>query len=157
MSSSNSIRSVVVTVDVGSSSVRCIAYDVTGYDQNSGPYSIVPVTSSSQKRRSVRPSSGRIILDSEQDGTAHGSSVDGLLDTIDRCVTDVLESLPKTAAAAATADSLLFQVVAVGFSTFVMNLVGVDDCGRIVGATASVSYACSHAPEVHAEVEHLQR
>jgi gluconokinase len=48
-----------------------------------------------------------------------------------------------------------YKVTAIGFSTFVMNLVGVDRHGHLVGDEATLSYACQTA-EVNAEVEDLK-
>lgn len=49
-----------------------------------------------------------------------------------------------------------FSVIAVGFSSFTMNLIGVDENGVPIGEEASMSYACNSA-EVLEEVEHLKR
>ena len=48
-----------------------------------------------------------------------------------------------------------FRIVGVGFSSFVMNLVGVNGLGVPVGEEASISYACNTA-EVAKEVQSLQ-
>jgi gluconokinase len=129
MKSDGTQQSVIVAVDVGSSSIRCSAYDATNYNV---------VASSSQQRRSVHPGTGRIILMDDTSG-------ESLLDVIDGCVDDVLRQLLQGE----------YKVTAIGFSTFVMNLVGVDRHGHLVGDEATLSYACQTA-EVNAEVEDLK-
>lgn len=48
------------------------------------------------------------------------------------------------------------DIVAVGFSSLVMNLVGVDAEGIPVGDEATLSYACN-LPQVATKVKELQR
>jgi gluconokinase len=142
-------RSVVLAVDVGSSSVRCSAYDVIDY---------TVVASSSQQRKSVDPGTGQIILfNTAIDHDAEGKNNINLLDVIDTCVDDVLRQVLVLQPSKPATQECFYKVVAIGFSTFVMNLVGVDDRGLLIGHEASMSYTCSQSPEVNAEVENLKR
>ena len=90
------------------------------------------VATSSRKVRCVEPQSGNVILE-------------GLLETIDECVDHVLDQLESN-----------MLVRAVGFASFVMNLVAVDCDGKLVGSKATVTYACS-TDLVAKEVEKLKR
>ena len=56
-----------------------------------------------------------------------------LLDEIDSCIDEILNKLDEHSV-----------VVGLGFSTFCMNLIGVDNRGRIVGEEATLSYACNN-------------
>jgi sugar (pentulose or hexulose) kinase len=149
-------RSVILAIDVGSSSVRCTAYDagavVSADDSDRSDRdkstddpadSLEVLASSSQARRSVHPSTGQIALEND-DGTT-------LLDIIDMLVDDVLRKLQEKCRTSS------FQVIALGFSSLVMNLVGVDRNGKLIGDSASMSYACSSTAEVIAEVQDLKR
>jgi sugar (pentulose or hexulose) kinase len=129
--------SVILAIDIGSSSIRCTAYDVS--NQASHQYRFV--ASQSQSRRSVQPRTGQIVL-ANNDGTT-------MLDDIDVLVDQVLSQLQS-------ASNNTYNVIAVGFSSFVMNLVGVDVHGQLLGDHATLSYACSRS-EVNAEVKHLKR
>jgi hypothetical protein len=129
--------SVILAIDIGSSSIRCTAYDVS--NQESHQYRVV--TSQSQSRRSVQPGSGKIVLLNDNSTT--------LLDDIDVLVDQVLNQLHSVT-------NVTYNVIAVGFSSFVMNLVGVDVHGQWIGDHATLSYACSQS-EVNTEVKRLKR
>jgi sugar (pentulose or hexulose) kinase len=58
-----------------------------------------------------------------------------ILMTIDQCIDNVLSSLRPSMSD--------YRIDAIGFSTFVMNLIGVDENGEPVGGTATCSYACN--------------
>ena len=118
---------VVLALDIGSSSVRCSAYTISDKI----------VAHASQERRSVLPNSGYIALQSD-DGS-------GFMDDIDQVVDEVLRGLSEE-----------YKVCAVGFSSFVMNLIGVDCHGNPVGDDATMSYACQ-TEEVLTDVEKLKR
>jgi sugar (pentulose or hexulose) kinase len=62
--------------------------------------------------------------------------IHGVLTAIDECIDHVLELLRSSL-------QNDYQVVAIGFSTFVMNFVGVDEMGKPVGEEATLSYACN--------------
>jgi len=143
---------LILALDVGSSSVRCSAYET-----HASSSSAVVVASSRRARRSVHLD-GRIAW--KQSGDDAGGDDDAsssLLDVIDECVDDVLEQLRMRRPDSDDDETITIQ--AVGFTTFVMNLVGVDRDGNVVGGEgdeSTLSYACQK-PEVNAEVEDLKR
>ena len=159
---------VILGVDVGSSSVRCTAYHYSR--KNNSSIDTIPVggCSSSIQRRSVEPITGMI-------------QTDGFLDAVDSTVEEVLSKLR----AKFECDERKFVVQAVGFSTFVMNLIAVNEQGKLIPLdknddmerkflskndaatkptdskryrntnTVSISYACN-AAEVHAECQRIR-
>lgn len=74
-----------------------------------------------------------------------------VLNAIDKCVDETLRILRHKMMTvdsaidegAVVAGAQTFRIVAVGFSTFVMNLVAVDIYGKPVGDVATCSYACN--------------
>jgi len=134
---------LILTIDIGSSSLRCCVYrfhPAASANVNT-ELQVMEGCGSSCVFRSVQPNTGRINL----------VDIDGktIFDKIDECVDDTLENLRSRM-------STPFDIVGVGFSCFVMNLVGVDEDGRIVGQEASLSYACN-TPEVADECCLLRR
>lgn len=114
---------IVLTLDIGSSSIRCGAYKVIGdskVERLEGCFA-------SRVLRTVEPNTGKIELRTE-----HGKS---LLDEIDAIVDETLENLRKYPTSA--------RVVGMGFASFCMNLIAVDASGIPVGKEATLSYACS--------------
>lgn len=77
--------------------------------------------------------------------------VQDVLNAIDTCVDETLRILRHkmmtvdfaSDEGAGVAGGQTFRIVAVGFSTFVMNLVAVDIYGKPVGDVATCSYACN--------------
>lgn len=128
---------LVLAIDVGSSSIRCTAYEVTSAG-DCDPFDVC--AASSVPRRVVEPLTGRILVCSDEDDQQN------LFDDIDQCVDEVLDQL-KTRPG---------TVVAIGFSTLVMNLVGVDERWNPVGNNATLSYA-RQSPTINQEVERLKR
>ena len=128
---------VILALDVGSSSARCSAYRILKDD----PTTVQALNDCSAQRkiRSVQPNTGKIKLTGEDCS---------LLDEIDACVDTTLQALRDNGES--------FQVVGLGFSTFVMNLVGVDKNGHVVGEEATISYACN-TREVANECRTLRR
>jgi sugar (pentulose or hexulose) kinase len=125
MSDGNSVIQVVLALDIGSSSIRCGAYEVTAKAQ------VKPLQDcfASCKVRTVEPITGKIELITE-----HGTS---LLDEIDATIDAALLKLRKFPEPT--------RVVGVGFATFCMNLIALDETGKPVGKDATLSYACSTA------------
>jgi gluconokinase len=126
---------VVITVDIGSSSVRCSAYslrDAEGRNEGGGLTNVQALDNcfTSRTVRSVQPNTGKIHLSASEN-----DSRKSLMENVDDCIDELLEILRQTQES--------FQVVAVGFSCFVMNMVGVDKEGSVVGEEASISYACN--------------
>jgi sugar (pentulose or hexulose) kinase len=126
--SSSDEQSIIVAIDVGSSSVRCSAY----HDNDNKELSVIDSTS--KEMRTVHPNTGKIQL--------------SVVETVDQCIDELLQKLDH--------DQDRYTVSAVGFSTFVMNLVGVDASGELIGEEATVSYACN-TPSVAKEVEKIKR
>ena len=131
---------VILALDVGSSSVRCSAYDCRDTETLPEVSRLRCLATSRRLRRSV-DFQGRIAW---KESTSCAS--DTLLDVLDECVDDVLKQLQGEK----------HIIMGVGFSTFVMNLVGVNRLGEMVGDDATMSYACQ-IPDVNAEVEILKR
>ena len=145
---------LVLAIDVGSSSIRCSAYRMVTSDDDGGSTSTLPgvVTSvegcsSSIKTQGVMPNTGKIGIYRENDGGDERC----MLDDIDTCVDVTLDKVREKY----DASNSSFIVSAVGFSTFVMNLVGIDCDGKPVGNDATLSYACN-APDVARECEAIR-
>ena len=160
---------VVLALDVGSSSVRCTAYKIVketnescNNDELISTTKVSPIhgcLSSSRALRCVQPNTGKINLEQSMSPTAtqevqekaSGEGNHTLLDEIDLCVDDQLQRLEQYFSSA----KIRFQVVGLGISSFVMNLVAVDREGNIIGADATCSYACN-TPEVADECKRLR-
>jgi gluconokinase len=146
MSSSSSVDTgvdrsqIIITIDVGSSSVRSSAYAL-----HSGGTLTPSMASASRPQRAVQPNTGKIILK----GVGNGPS---LMDLVDECIDETLGKLRELF----DRRDQDWEVVGIGFSTFVMNLVGVSVDGDVVGEEASISYACNSAA-VGEEVQALKR
>jgi gluconokinase len=135
---------VILSLDVGSSSIRCTAYSVDADPDNTNQPKLMAVCSSSTKARSVQPNTGTIRL-------AYGTET--LLDKIDQCVDDALKKLTKNQNQ--NHHPNVRRVVAVGFSTFVMNLIAVDKDGHVLGDKFTISYACN-TPAVARECQEIR-
>ncbi|GAX24985.1 hypothetical protein FisN_2Lh264 [Fistulifera solaris] len=122
---------VIIAIDIGSSSIRCSAYNELNI-----------MASSFKTTSSVKAVSGKISIQST------GALGKTLLDLVEECLDETLEKLDNM-------DETV-QVVAVGFACFVMNLIGTDKNGNIIGSEATMSYACS-SDEVANEVDALRR
>ncbi|KAL7466227.1 hypothetical protein ACHAXS_006516, partial [Conticribra weissflogii] len=143
------ILEIILAVDAGSSSIRCTAYervesknlddDGAGNDytnrtclerimsSNELPSPIIRALENmchTIQMASVVPNSGYIRIKE-------------VLAGIDECIDEVLRLLRLKFL------SQEYEVVAVGFSTFVMNLVGVNEFGEPIGESATLSYACN--------------
>jgi gluconokinase len=154
--SSDDVIQVILAVDVGSSSIRCTAYRVrTNTAAGSSPGSksdsqqqqqankVEPVSEDSfavRKIRTVETNTGKIMLTTE-DGT-------NLLDEIDWIIDECLEKLRNSLEE--------FHVLGLGFATFCMNLIALDEYGKPVGKEATLSYACA-TPGVADECRWLKR
>uniref|UniRef100_A0A7S4KBK2 Carbohydrate kinase FGGY C-terminal domain-containing protein n=1 Tax=Odontella aurita TaxID=265563 RepID=A0A7S4KBK2_9STRA len=143
---------IILSLDIGSSGIRCLAFHQKKPDADSPPAKLLCVLegcSSCSKTRVVEPGTGRILgLD---------ASESSLLDRVDECVSETLCALRERYKA--DSPSRGFAVIGVGFSNFVMNLVGVDENGTVVtgddGTTASITYACN-SMEVSVECHRLR-
>jgi len=156
------ISGILLAIDVGSSSVRCIAYRYKGtkYAIDTDP---IDGCSSSIQRAGVEPISGFI-------------QTNALVEAIDSTVDDVLS---KLRARFENNDEITMKVDAVGFTTFAMNLIAVDERGDLVllhrsddnfetqndsevpmtnatTTTTGISYACN-TPNVYKECQQLRQ
>lgn len=129
-------KEIILTIDIGSSSIRCAAHEVIGKNE---VVSFVDCHSV-RKIRTVEPITGKIMLKTEK-GTDLHEEIDGAID-------DVLFQIRNS--------SVDVQVVGIGFANFCMNLIALDMNGQPVGKDATLSYACS-SPEVANECELLKR
>lgn len=130
---------LIITIDVGSSSVRSSAYAL-----HSGGTLSASMASASRPQRSVQPNTGKIVLKGVGDSPS-------LMDLVDQCIDETLRKLREL-----FDRDQQWEVLGIGFSTFVMNLVGVSADGEVVGEEASISYACNSAA-VGEEVQALNR
>jgi len=155
----NDDSSIILAIDVGSSSVRCIAYQCCGTNTNTDP---MESCSSSIPRQGVEPITGTI-------------RTDGLFEAVDSAIDEVLWKLRRLVGSKDDG-KMNIKVEAVGFSTFVMNLIAVNDDGELVSfdqqnagddqddntnmttttTTVGISYACND-PEVQAECQRLRQ
>jgi gluconokinase len=146
------ISSIILAIDVGSSSVRCTAYQC--YGTNTDP---MEGCSSSIQRQGVEPITGTI-------------RTNGLFEAVDSAVDEVLSKLRRIVGLEDGGETTI-KVEAVGFSTFVMNLIAVNDDGELISfnqqnagnaeddtntTTVGISYACN-TPEVQAECQRLRQ
>ena len=154
---------MILALDIGSSSVRCSAFSTScspqndengggggGDDDSSVAVKALPGMTASRTVQQVQPNTGKILHLFPD----HDNGQPSLFDVIDQCVEETLECLRRRSAAD-VGGGRPFRIVGVGFSSFVMNLVGVNGLGVPVGEEASISYACNTA-EVAKEVQSLQ-
>lgn len=121
-------RSIILVIDAGSSSIRCISYELLDSSEEQSPIKAIEGMSYSVPMMSVSPNTGYIRIHE-------------VLDAIDMCIDEVLRLLRESA----PDESQNYNISALGFSTFVMNFVGVDELGQPVGDVATMSYACNRA------------
>jgi sugar (pentulose or hexulose) kinase len=124
-------QEVILAIDIGSSSVRCSAYSFRDNTVNC----------------LVGCSSSRLIQAAA--AGARKETIDLLLEYADCCVDETLEKLRQQ-----EQHNTNFRVVALGFSTFVMNLVGIDRAGNLVDG-ATLTYSCN-SPLVTRECQNLR-
>jgi gluconokinase len=145
---------VILAVDIGSSSLRCTAYQtkrIDGcHDESTSPFTLAATLdcAASSPRSSVQPNTGKILL--FDDNSTTDTTASSIFDTLDSLIEQVLIKLR-------TRIQDTFHVVAVGFSTFVMNLVAVQSkTGQLLGNDATVSYACNATDAIH-ECQHIRQ
>ena len=127
--------SIILSVDAGSSSIRCTSYALL--DSCSGRPEEVPLSSQSPIK-AIQGMNHSVQMMSVSPNTGY-IRIHEVLDAIDLCIDEVLRLLRQTI----TDES--YTITALGFSTFVMNLVGVDEFGQPLGDEATMSYACNRA------------
>eukprot|EP00978_Attheya_sp_CCMP212_P048251 scaffold493018_cov43-Attheya_sp.AAC.1 len=74
-----------------------------------------------------------------------------LFDEIDKCVDDTLMKLRRESIRC----EFSFQVVGLGITSLVMNLIGVDEKGSTLGSHATLTYACN-SPHVKEQCQRLR-
>ena len=122
--------SIILAIDTGSSSTRCTAYELRHEEGSNNEE--VSVTTPIIKDIGIHHS---IPLSCIIPSTGH-IRIHDILTSIDESIDNVLSSLRNSSMKS-------YQVVAIGFSTFVMNLIGVDEMGEPLDETATCSYACN--------------
>ena len=141
MKDSTEKEELVIALDIGSSSIRCIPYKTDGE-------SIVAINecSSSYKRASIQPNTGKIVLFDMDD--IHNTIIDNdsqsvgkrsIFDDIDKCIDETLGLLRSHY----NQVSIPFHIIGIGISSFVMNLIGINVRGEILGEKMTLSYACN--------------
>mmetsp|Transcript_24974 Transcript_24974/g.49747 ORF Transcript_24974/g.49747 Transcript_24974/m.49747 type:complete len:633 (-) Transcript_24974:93-1991(-) len=141
---------ILLAVDAGSSSIRCTAYerveskkqddDCAGSDVLKNRSSLERTTTSNSLPspiiRTLENVSHTIKMASVVPNTGY-IRINEVLAAIDECIDQVLRLLRLQFL------SQKYEVVAVGISTFVMNLIGVNEFGKPIGESATLSYACN--------------
>jgi gluconokinase len=162
---------IILAVDIGSSSTRCSPWVLqrslnedqvegsrAGKDGPSISFGVKPLAAafidgegdglmrSVRQVRAVHPNTGRI------------ASVPLLLDAVDEVVDETLERLRSMSSSSSSRPTTFaFEVMGIGFTSFVMNLIGVDENGKPVDDDkATLCYACN-TPEVAGHVRTLKR
>ena len=148
-------KRLILCIDLGSSSVRCSLFE---WGETVRPFRLddTATSSSSSASQSWEAVREGKILWWQNTATDADNQPLCLLDLVDQCMDQVLGG--KMLAAATTTSSKdddAPQIVAVGFSSLVMNLVGVDRDGQVV-PEATLSYACNDAT-VAQKVKELER
>lgn len=141
--SNESEAKLVIALDVGSSSIRCTPYHIT-----TTSVSALHGCSVAKQRASVHPNTGKIALLNPENGNLVEDQT--LFEDIDACIDDTLHLLRPHY------NQNTFQIAAVGISSFVMNLIGIDQFGLIVGEECTLSYACNSIDVVE-EISRLKR
>ena len=135
-------KSIILAIDAGSSSVRCIGYEYHGNNtENTQDIDIDNINYNQSLSPLITAMDGichTISMSAINPNTGH-IHVHQVLSAIDECVDKVLCVLR----AQHNTSNYGYQIVAVGFSTFVMNLIGVDMNGDPVSDVATCSYACN--------------
>lgn len=160
---------LILAIDIGSSSVRCMAYewwingsgggdiadDVhhhrrhggdTGNGSAGGTGLSGIVAASARKLRATHPVSGRIYAEA-------------VVGAVDEVVDETIQQLHEQqhgGGGQGAGGAGPYKVIAVGLSSFVMNLVGVGGEGELLGEEATISYACN-TDDVTEEVRNLKR
>lgn len=142
------MKKLVLCIDLGSSSVRCSLFEMEpGHNL---------VLSVAKPWEAVRH--GKIQWwqpqPQQDDNSKDLNSTISLLDLVDQSMDELLEKLASSTSTGSE-ESSSPQIVAVGFSSLVMNLIGVDQQGNVI-PQATLSYACNDAL-VATKVKALQR
>ncbi len=137
---------IVLAIDVGSSSIRCSAYQVDPREKftyRPPRIKLINDCCAVRKGSAVQPKTGRIILQRSNLNTSESSSTDAtneevsLFDEIDSCISETLRKLRMTL------KTKPFRVHGIGITTFAMNMIGVKVDGSLCGEYYTMSYACN--------------
>lgn len=155
------MKSFLLAIDAGSSSIRCTAYECHTIGGGGGVgtstndrYLSSTSTSSSTCRpppmvQAVDGVSHAISLEAIVPNTGH-IRINEVLTAVDNCIDETLNLLHRRMLSCDdVTHSRPYQVVAIGFSTFVMNFVAIDILGDPVGDVATCSYACNREDVVN--------
>eukprot|EP00584_Thalassiosira_punctigera_P000836 CAMPEP_0172536578 /NCGR_PEP_ID=MMETSP1067-20121228/8318_1 /TAXON_ID=265564 ORGANISM="Thalassiosira punctigera, Strain Tpunct2005C2" /NCGR_SAMPLE_ID=MMETSP1067 /ASSEMBLY_ACC=CAM_ASM_000444 /LENGTH=619 /DNA_ID=CAMNT_0013321683 /DNA_START=41 /DNA_END=1900 /DNA_ORIENTATION=- len=139
----------ILAIDVGSSSIRCTAYEYQGARCLDGrvadcelDYSTAQLSSSQPRVTAMEGINHKISMPTIVPNKGH-IRIQEVLSAIDECIDEVLSLLRQEEREEEKLGESSYQVVAIGFSTFVTSLVAVDICGDPVGESATLSYACN--------------
>jgi sugar (pentulose or hexulose) kinase len=158
------LKELILALDLGSSSIRCSVYEKTTPSSDKDcivsvrqpPKDSLVYAQSTQEYSAVHPQTG--LIRSPQD----------IIDKVDECVEECLLSLRQKQRDGADRDEsstkegpnsnrpCKWKIVAIGFTNFSMNLVGVDKDGNVLGQDFTLCYACQ-CPKVSAIAEQLRR
>ena len=148
------MKYIILAIDAGSSSIRCTAYEYlsiiggSGNENENEDRENIDTQNINEPHviKAIDGMSHTITMSAINPNTGH-IYVQQVLSAIDECVDKVLYLLRASHDISGVSDdttnSNCFQILAIGFSTFVMNLIGVDTNGNPVGDVATCSYACN--------------
>jgi len=142
------MTNVILAIDVGSSSIRCTGYEYHGVLDSQADWDLdysSPQLSPSSQGPHVMALEGvnhTIRMSSIIPNTGH-IRIQQVLLAADTCVDEVLRLLRQKRGEEKLDTNSSYQIVAIGFSTFVTNLVAVDMHGDPVGEAATLSCACN--------------
>mmetsp|Transcript_48489 Transcript_48489/g.56669 ORF Transcript_48489/g.56669 Transcript_48489/m.56669 type:complete len:568 (+) Transcript_48489:886-2589(+) len=116
----------------------------------------ISLSSSSISRRNVEPNTGNILLfhnyrDRESNVPNVQKSATTLFDDVETCIDKTLSQLREKIVNATTT----FSIIGIGFSTFCMNLIGVNHQNQLISNEDTMSYACN-SPEISKECQTLK-
>ena len=162
------MKSIILAIDAGSSSIRCNAYEYTDASLSSSTSDVVDdrlPSDSSTSPSLVNAIEGihHTISMSAINPTTGNIRIQQVLSAIDECVDEVLcllrmppgsPSSEENKSSSSTTNyeessSNEYQIVAIGFSTFVMNFIAVNAYGNPVGDVATCSYAVNREDVVN--------
>ena len=161
------MRSFLLAIDAGSSSIRCTAYEYfpPHHHHIHGDGGVDSTTTKCDKKKfasSIPPPlvqaiegvSHAVAMEAIVPSTGH-IRINEVLTAIDKSVDETLNLLRQKMLACDVTNPCPYRVVAIGFSTFVMNFVALDIHGDPVGDVATCSYACNR-DDVVRECQHLR-
>jgi len=161
---------LILAIDIGTSSIRCSAYQIhhpsppsssASEDDDDDDTTIttsstypciqyLPGSLSAKPISMIEPNSGKIYLfPRQQTYDKEHIQNPSIFDWIDKCMAETIQFLRQYTSSS-------FHIRGIGFSSFVMNLIGVDQWGLILHPHATFSYACNTV-QVQQECQQIQR